>query len=87
MSYGRQGTPKEGFKRPNHPDFMTSEELKKKEFSGVRKNDIALQWEFWILGDMVRTVSFEAVVKDKYILTRVHCDVFYMTADPKLFKR
>lgn len=80
-------TKTESFKRPDHPDFWTTEELKKKEFSGVRQNNIALQWEFWILGNMERAVSFEAVAKDKYILTKTHCDVFYMTPDPMLFKR
>lgn len=41
-----------GFKRPNHPDFMDSSELKKIEFSGVRINKLAQQIECWILGEV-----------------------------------
>lgn len=80
-------TKTESFKRPDHPDFATTEELKKKEFSGVRQNNIALTWEFWILGNIERRVSFEAVAKDRYILTKTHIDLFQMTPDPMLFKR
>lgn len=80
-------TKTEKFKRPDHPDFMTSEELKKKKFTGIRHNTIALRWEFWILGDMVRSVAFEAVAKDKYALTKAHIEIFHMTPDPAVFKR
>jgi hypothetical protein len=77
----------ESFKRPNHPDFMTSSELKKIEFSGVRKNEHVLEWEFWILGEVRKTVHFTEVAKDQYALTRAHVELFQMTPDPKLFKR
>lgn len=81
------GTKTESYKRPDHPDFMTSEELKKIEFTGIRNNTIGLQWEFWILGNMERAVSFQAVAKDKFALTKAHVEVFAMTPDPDLFKR
>lgn len=42
----------ENFKRPDHPDFMDSSELKKKEFSGVRLNKISQEWEIWTVGDL-----------------------------------
>lgn len=96
MSNGRRVTPvigdprnikTESFKRPDHPDFWDIKQLRDNEFSGVRKNDIGLQWEFWILGEMVRTVSYEETAKDQFALTRAHCDVFYMTPEPGLFKR
>lgn len=80
-------TKTESFKRPNHPDFMDSSELKKIRFSGVRQNQMALQWEFWILGNVERTVSFADVAKDSLALTRAHVDLFAMTPDPALFKR
>lgn len=80
-------TKTESFKRPNHPDFWTSDECRKNEFSGIRQNNIALRWEFWILGNMERTVSFEDVAKDPLALTKVHVDLFQMTPDPKLFER
>lgn len=81
------GTKTEHYKRPDHPDFMDSSELKKIKFSGVRQNNIGLQWEFWILGKVERTVSFADVAKDSLALTRAHVDLFAMTPDPALFKR
>lgn len=41
---------KEEFKRPDHTDFMTSSELRAKEFSGVRLNSITQNQELWIRG-------------------------------------
>lgn len=40
------------FKRPDHPDFMTASELKKKEFSGVRRNSLTNHWEIWLVGEL-----------------------------------
>lgn len=45
------------FKRPDHPDFMTSSELKVHQFSGVRQNEITRNWEFWIGGELKVAVS------------------------------
>lgn len=77
----------EKYKRPDHPDFWTSDECKKNQFSGIRQNNIALRWEFWILGNMEKTVSFEEVAKDEFALTKAHVELFHMTPDPELFKR
>ena len=77
----------ESFKRPDHQDFWTSSECKQHKLSGVRQNKIALQWEFWILGELVRTVSFADTAKDPLALTKAHVDVFCMTPEPTLFKR
>ena len=77
----------ENIKRPNHPDFMDSSELKKIKFTGVRPNQMALQWEFWILGNVEKTVSFVNVKNDKFALTRAHVELFHMTPDPNLFKK
>lgn len=41
----------ENVKRPDHPDFMDSAELAKIQFSGVRHNLLAQDWEIWILGE------------------------------------
>lgn len=41
---------KEEFKRPDHPDFMTSVELGKMGFNGIRVNTIGRQLEFWLNG-------------------------------------
>lgn len=63
-------------KRPDHPDFMTSVELAKSEFTGMRQNNLAQQWEFWIAGEMRKSVSFEKVAADKFALTKAHLELF-----------
>lgn len=68
----------EEFKRPNHPDFMTSSELKKAEWSGVRQNELSREWEFWIVGEIVRRVHEDVVIKDPHALTRAHMEIFGM---------
>ena len=70
----------ESFKRPNHPDFHTTEEHRKNEFTGIRKNDLVLQYEFWILGKIEKTVSFEEVAKNKFALEQAHIELFHMAA-------
>jgi hypothetical protein len=77
----------ESFKRPNHPDFMDANELKKIEFTGIRQNNLGLQWEFWILGSIEKTVTFQAVALDPLALTKAHMEIFHMAADPNSFKR
>lgn len=41
------------FKRPNHPDFMDSSELKKMKFNGIRSNSVTEDLECWIEGEVV----------------------------------
>ena len=40
------------FKRPDHTDFMTSYELKKIGFSGIRNNELSGKIEIWVEGEM-----------------------------------
>lgn len=47
----------EDFKRPNHPDFMDTSELKKEKFSGIRSNSITEDTECWIEGEVVISSS------------------------------
>ncbi len=42
----------EEFKRPNHNDFLTTQELKASEFSGIRINSITQTREIWVLGEI-----------------------------------
>lgn len=63
-------------KRPNHPKFMTSSELAKIEWSGVRENKISGEYEFWILGEIKERVSGMAVAADPGILERKHRELF-----------
>ena len=45
------------FKRPNHPDFMTTSELKKIKWSGLRNNSISGDTEIWIEGEIVKLIT------------------------------
>lgn len=77
----------ENFKRPNHPDFFTAEELKKAKFTGIRQNNIGVCWEFWILGEIVKTVTYEQVAINPKALRDAHVEVFKMAPDTEVFKR
>lgn len=44
-------------KTPDHPDFMTANELKKIEFSGLRVNSLSGDTEIWVLGEIRRIVD------------------------------
>lgn len=75
------------FKRPNHPDFWNTDECKKGKLTGIRQNRQLAQWEFWILGNLEKTVSFLATSIDKNALTRAHVELFHMDPPPGLFDR
>lgn len=68
----------EEFKRPDHPDFMDSSELKAIEFTGVRLNKLAAQYEFWIVGKVVRTVTEQELRRNPDALNLAHQEVFRM---------
>lgn len=40
----------EEFKRPDHPDFMTSNELYVASFTGIRHNSLSGYMEIWVEG-------------------------------------
>lgn len=42
----------EDFIRPEHPDFKDFYELQKARWSGIRKNEISQEVEFWVLGEI-----------------------------------
>lgn len=66
----------ESFKRPDHPDFALTSELKKMEFSGTRVYKVTGDFEFWILGEIVKTVSKAEVERDPAALYKAHNEVF-----------
>lgn len=74
-------------KRSDHPDFATSSELKKKEWSGVRKNSLTDSYEFWIVGEIVREVPGVMVALDFMALERAHIDVFGLPSAPELLAK
>ena len=66
----------EELKRSDHPDFATSSELKAKEWSGVRKNSLTDTYEFWVVGEIKKTVPAMNVVNDYMLLERTHIELF-----------
>lgn len=67
---------REGFDRPNHPDFMDSSELKKAEFSGLRQNSISGDMEIWVAGQRRKTVSLVSMQLDKHAVEKAYAEVF-----------
>ena len=74
-------------KRPDHPDFWDTAECKANKLTGIRRNVMVMQWEFWILGNCERTVSFAVAQADKNALTKVHVELFCLEPSADLFKR
>lgn len=73
-------------KRPDHGDFKTSAEHAAAKFTGIRQNTMVMEWEFWILGEIVKKVHFSAVKKDPLALTKAHIEVFHLSPEPGVFK-
>lgn len=67
------------FKRPDHPDFMTSTELKKAEWTGVRQNEISREWEFWIVGEIKKRIPEAEAFPD--VLHAAHIELFGLRVD------
>lgn len=67
------------FKRPDHPDFQTSSELKKAEWTGVRQNEISREWEFWIVGEIKKRIPEAEAFPD--VLTAAHIELFGLRID------
>lgn len=68
----------EEFKRPDHPDFALTSELVKQEFSGVRHYQVTGDFEFWILGEIVKTLKKTDVEANPALLYQAHNDVFHL---------
>ena len=43
-------------KRPDHPDFMDANELKRLGFSGLRHNQLSNQMEIWVCGSIAKVI-------------------------------
>lgn len=66
----------EDFKRPDHNDFRTSEELRKLEWSGIRGNSITTDVECWIKGEIVFSVSKAEMMTNPLIFEQKYADFF-----------
>ena len=64
------------FKRPNHPDFMDSSELKKLQFSGVRANKLTQQMEIWLLGEVRASMAMKTVKLFPEKWERLYAEIF-----------
>ena len=55
-------TLEDDFRRPDHPDFMTSSEFAGIHFTGVRHNSITDYMELWLVGEKkfeLRTLDYK----------------------------
>lgn len=66
----------EDFKRPNHPDFMDSSELKKIQWSGFRHNSITDCGEIWVLGEVKESISAQQVALNPLAINEAYERVF-----------
>lgn len=64
------------FNRPDHPDFMSSSELRAINFSGQRVNSITGNWELWIMGEVAKEVTVAQVKSDPQIINKAVEDAF-----------
>lgn len=51
--------------RPDHTDFMTSSEFAATKRSGIRDNELGRQFEMWIVGECVFTVTYSEAIIDQ----------------------
>lgn len=68
--------PMEDFKRPNHPDFKLSSELREMRWSGIRQNSITDEREVWVEGHCVLTMSNIICVTDPLLWEKKYAEVF-----------
>lgn len=64
------------YKRSNHNDFATSDELKKRKFSGWRSNQLSNETELWVNGEIVRRVTAFELTLDPHRVEKVHAEFF-----------
>ena len=81
----------EDFKRPDHPDFQTTAELKKLRFCGIRHNALTDEAEIWVLGNIEAKVSKAESLLNPLAINRAYEEVFALkevmpdTLDAKLY--
>lgn len=70
----------EDFKRPSHPDFLTTDELVKNKWSGMRMNSITGTFEIWLLGGIVKTVSLSDLDNNPHAVQDAIAETFLLPA-------
>ena len=72
-------------KLPDDPSWWTSVERRKNKWTGVCENGMTGDMEFWIVGELKKTVSALARSVDPNAMNKAHLEVFHMNgnrADP-----
>lgn len=68
----------EDFKRPTHPDFMDSAELRAIKWSGMRQNNLSNCAEVWLLGECKKSISPADLVKDPHAVQKAMSEIFML---------
>lgn len=71
----------EEFKRPDHADFATREELAARKFNGQRINGINKDWELWLHGRVVKVVPESTYCTNPEAIPLAYASVFEMHED------
>lgn len=64
------------FKRPDHPDFMDSAELRKIKWSGYRMNKLTNDAEIWLKGEVKAAISPNQLAIDPQAVNKAMADIF-----------
>lgn len=62
--------------RPDHTDFMTTKEFAATQKSGIRDNELAQQFEMWIVGECVFAVTYASLILDKDAFAKASKEYF-----------
>lgn len=68
----------EDFKRPDHLDFMTTEELKKAEFTGYRQNSVSGNSEIWLMGELKASIGSYELDQDPQAINKAMQEIFML---------
>lgn len=67
--------------RPDHADFATTAELHQQRFNGQRINGATKDWELWVLGKKVSSVSQVVYLNNPESIPVAYADYFRMDVD------
>lgn len=65
-------------KRSEHNDYATTSELKDRQYSGLRHNTVLEVIEFWVVGNLERSIPARDGIPDPHALRTAYEEVFGM---------
>lgn len=65
-------------KRSDHADFATTSELKDRQYTGLRHNTVLEVMEFWVLGNLEKSIPVHNGVPMPSDLRQAYLEVFGM---------